>query len=139
MSLQVQGQMVGASECPLTVWTLERLHPGVLAHVPGELIGASKLPVTALPVALVWFLPGVGSLVGFEVRALGVDLGAPRVGAPVDTLVALGLGVVVDCIHQLVWAELWGNTASHQVGELLDGRGRAGGGRADWVMVERGG
>ena len=138
MSLQVQGQMVGASERPLAVWTLERLHSGVLAHVPGELIRASKLPVAAFPVALVRFLPCVGSLVSFEVRALGVHLGASWVGAPVDALVALGLGVVVHRIHQLVRAELGGNAARHQVRELLDGRGRVGGGRADRVMVERG-
>lgn len=113
VSLQMQGQMVRASECPLAVWTLEWLHSGMLAHVTGEFVRASKLPVASFPVALVGFLPCVGSLVSFEVGALGVHLAASRIGAPVDTLVSLWLGIVVHRVHQFVRAELRGNTTSH--------------------------
>jgi hypothetical protein len=57
----------------------------------------------------------------------------------VDTLVALGLGIVIHSIHQFVRAELGGDATSHQVWKLLDGRGRVGSGRAEWVMMEWGG
>ncbi len=140
MSLEVQGQVVRSSKSPLAVGTLEGLHSRVLAHVTGQLIRTGKLPVAALPVALVWFLPGVGPLVGFEVRALGVHLGAARVGAAVHTLVALGLGIVVDSIDQLIGTVLGAHgPCGEHLRELLDGRARAGGWGAGWIMVERGG
>lgn len=140
VSLQVKGQVVGTSKCTLTVRTLERLHSRVLAHVPGKLVRASELPVAAFPVALVRFLPGMGPLVCFEVRALGVDLGAAWVGAAVDTLVALGLGIVVHGIDQLIGTVLCPHgSCRKQLRKFLDGGARAGGGGTGRVVVERGG
>ena len=94
--------MVRSSKGSLAVGALEGLHSGVLAHVTGQLIRAGKLPVAPFPVALVWFLPSVGPLVSLEVRALGVHLGAARVGTAMHTFVALGLGIVIHSIDQLV-------------------------------------
>ena len=92
--------MVGSGKRSLAVGTLERLDPRVLPHVPGQLVGSRKLPVAAFPAALVGLFTGVRSLVGLEVGALGVDFVAPRVGATVDSLVALrGFGIVVDRVY----------------------------------------
>lgn len=85
----------------------------MFAHVSSEFVRASKLPVAPFPVALVGFFPSVGPLVGFEVRALGVHLAASRVSAPVDALVPLWLGIVVDSIHQFIRTKLGGDATSH--------------------------
>ena len=54
--------------------TLEWLGASVFPVVPGQLVRPGKLPAAAFPRTLVGFLPSVGSLVSFEVGALGVDL-----------------------------------------------------------------
>ena len=54
--------------------TLEGLGASVFPVVPGQLVRPGKLPAAAFPRTLVGFLPSVGSLVSFEVGALGVDL-----------------------------------------------------------------
>ena len=103
MPFQVKRQMVRASECPLAVWALERLDSSVLPHVPSQLVRSSKLPAATLPGTLVGLFSSVRSLVSLEVRALGVDLVAARVGAAMHSLVSLWLGgIVVDGVHQLV-------------------------------------
>ncbi len=102
MSLQVQCQVVRACKSPLAVRALEWLDSGVLAHVTGQFIRTSELPVASLPVALVWFLSSVCSLVGFQVGALGVDLATAWVGATVHTLIPLGLSIIVYSIDHLV-------------------------------------
>lgn len=56
MSLHVQGQVVGAGECPLTEVALEGSVPRVFPVVTGQLIGAGKLPATSLPGAVVRLL-----------------------------------------------------------------------------------
>ena len=121
--------MVRSSECSLTVEALERLDTGVLPHVPRQLIRSSKLPTAALPGTLVRLFTSVGSLVGLEVRALGVDFVAARVGTTMNSLVPLRLGsIVVDGVHQLVRV-VWGQSGSHDVREgrvILHRRGRIG-------------
>lgn len=133
--------MVRSSKCPLAVRTLEGLHSCVLAHVTSEFVRASKLPVAALPVTLVRFLPCVGPLVCLEVGALCVDLATAWVGAPMNTLVPLWFGIVVNSIDQLVRAVLGRHSSSrhHVVREILDGWARAGSRRAERVMVQRSG
>ena len=92
--------MVRSGKRSFAVGTLERLDPRVFPHVPGKLVGSRKLPVAAFPAALVGLFTSVGSLVGLEVGALGVDFVAAGVGASVDPLVALRrLGIVVDCVY----------------------------------------
>lgn len=73
VSLFVQSQVIGTRKAALTVRTLEWFDSCVFAEMPRQLIRPSKLPCAALPHALVWFLSCVGSAVGFEVGALGVD------------------------------------------------------------------
>lgn len=54
VALHVQGQVIRATEAPITVAALERLGPGVLAVVTGQLVGPREPPFAALPGALVW-------------------------------------------------------------------------------------
>ena len=66
--------MVTPGKSPITEVTLEGLHPRVFSVVSRQLVRPSKLPVTSLPAAEVRLLPSVGSLVGLQVTALGVNL-----------------------------------------------------------------
>ena len=105
------------------MWTLERLDPSVLAHVPSQLIRPSKFPTAAIPVALVRFLASVRPLVCLKMRALGVDLAAAGVSAAMHTFVSLRFGVIVDGIDQLELAVLGPSChAGQHVREFLDGR-----------------
>lgn len=65
--------MIRAGEATLTVRALERFDSCVFAEMPCQLIRPGELPCAALPHALVRFLSCVGSAVGFEVRAFGID------------------------------------------------------------------
>ena len=72
MSLEVEGEVVGASKRAVAVEALEGPGTGVLAVVSRELVGASKAPLTPFPRTSIWFFARVRALVCFEVRALGV-------------------------------------------------------------------
>ena len=47
--LQVEGEMVGPGEAPITVGAFERFGSGVLPVVAGQLVGARESPLTASP------------------------------------------------------------------------------------------
>ena len=83
MPLHVKREVVGPREGPLTEPTLEGTVAGVFAVVTGQLIRTCKLPSTALPAALIRFLPRVRAEMRLEVRGLGVGFAARRVGARV--------------------------------------------------------
>ena len=74
MSLHVQTQVITPSKSSVTKMTFEGFAASVFAVMPGELIRSGKLPVTSLPAAQVRLLPSVGSLVGLQMTALGVNL-----------------------------------------------------------------
>ena len=74
MSLHVQTQVITPSKSSVTKMTFEGFAACVFAVMPGELIRSGKLPVTSLPAAQVRLLPSVGSLVGLQMTALGVNL-----------------------------------------------------------------
>ncbi len=83
MPFHVQGEVVAPGERSLAELALERSVPSVFPVVTGQFIRAGELPTTALPVAVVGLLPGVGPHVSLEVGALGVGLAAARVGTGV--------------------------------------------------------
>ena len=83
VSLHVEREVVGPREGPLTEPALERTVAGVFAVVTGQLIRACKLPSTALPAALIRFLPRVRAEMRLEVRGLGVCLAARWMGTRV--------------------------------------------------------
>ena len=86
VSLEVEGEVVGASKRAVAVEALERPGTGVLAVVSRELVGASKAPLTPFPRARVRLFPRVRALVCLEVGALGVHLLAAGVVAFVEFL-----------------------------------------------------
>ena len=51
MSFEVEGEVVGAAEGPITVAAFEGLGAGVLAVVAGELVGAGEALITTVPAA----------------------------------------------------------------------------------------
>jgi len=51
VSLEVEGEVVGAGECAAARPTAERLVAGVLAVVTTQLVGAREPPLTAVPLA----------------------------------------------------------------------------------------
>ena len=84
--LQVQREVVGASECSVAELAFERPSTCVFPVVPSQLIWPRKPPRTAFPRACIWLLSCVWPLMRFEVAALCVDLVASWVIALVDTL-----------------------------------------------------
>ena len=100
MSLEVECEVVRSGKSSITMRAFEWFDPSVFSEVASEFIGAGKLPVAAFPTALVGLFSSVSPLVCLEVRALGVDLVASRIGAAMNSLVALRrLSVVVNGIH----------------------------------------
>ena len=102
MPLEVQGQVVGPGECPLTHTALERPVPGVLPRVAGQLIGPGKLPPAALELAEIGLLPSVSTLMGLEVAGLGVCLGAALIGTVVDHWLTLGVVALLPWLDHLL-------------------------------------
>lgn len=49
VSLQMEGEVIGACECAITVLTFERTCTGVLPIVSCELVRSSETPFAALP------------------------------------------------------------------------------------------
>ncbi len=95
--------MIRTSKSTITVLTFERFNSSVLTIVTGELVRTGKLPITAFPCTFVGFFAGVGALVGFEVRALGIDFGTARISTTMDSLVPLRrFGIIIDGIHELI-------------------------------------
>lgn len=68
--------MIRASKAAITDLASERLGACVLAYVPGQLVRAGESPAAGLEMALVGLLPGVDTLVGFEVGTFGVSFAA---------------------------------------------------------------
>lgn len=89
MPLHVESQVVGAGEAAAAVVTLERLGSRVFPEVTGEFVGASEPPLTAFPRTPVRLFTGVCTLVGLEVRGLGVHF----LAAGEETLVYPTFGV----------------------------------------------
>lgn len=86
MPLQVQREVVRASEGPVARLTFERPRASVLPEVSRQLVRPRELPGAPFPGAGVGLLAGVRPLVRLEVRALGVDLVAAGVRALMDPL-----------------------------------------------------
>ena len=70
----VERQMIRTGESSVTQMTFEGFCPRVFPVVSCQLVRPGKLPTTTLPSALVGFFTSVGSHVGFQVGALGVNL-----------------------------------------------------------------
>jgi len=85
VALHVQGQVIGTGEAALAHLAAERLGARVFAVVARQLVGARETPLTFRPVASVRLFACVNSLVGLEVRALGVHFGASGEVAVVDS------------------------------------------------------
>lgn len=82
----MQGQVVGTREGTLTQMALKGSVASVFPVVTSEFIRTCKLPAAALPRAMIRLLSGVGPKVSLEMRALGIRLVAPWVGARVRGL-----------------------------------------------------
>ena len=49
MSFEMEGQVIGAREASLAMYTFERFGAGVFAIVARQFVAASKSPLAALP------------------------------------------------------------------------------------------
>lgn len=91
MALPVQGQVVGAGEAAVTVWTLEGFDASVFSEMSCQFIRPSKLPRAPFPRAFVGLFSCVRSSVCLQVRAFSVHFVAPVIIASVYPPLPLGV------------------------------------------------
>lgn len=80
MHFEVLGEVVGAREAFVADLAAVRLDARMGTLVASQLVGAGETPSTTGPLTGERFLPGVSAKVRLEVRTLGVNFGAARVG-----------------------------------------------------------
>lgn len=95
VSLHVEREVIAAREASVAVPALEGLRSGVLAVVTRKLVRTSESPLAPLPAALVRLFTRMRPLVGFKMRAFGINLLASWKLAFVYPTFCIGRAVLV--------------------------------------------